>query len=115
MTANPKNIINVDSMFEPIVVTIDGKEHIIEKITQDQIETLQEMGAEINKADPQVPPQKNLLGKQLSILIGCPEDTFKDADFRKMNHAMRSLMELVTDQVGNDSEKPKAGPSGTGK
>jgi len=79
--------INIDSMFEPIEFTLEGKDYKIEKISPDTIDKINA----VDKTDP-------IMGivEQFSILTGIPEEEACLIDIRKIKSVIELIMKAIT-------------------
>ena len=80
--------VNIDTMFEPIEFTLDGKDYKIENINPDLIDKVTAIDT---KADGIAGMQK-----QFSVLTGIPEDQVRTIDIRKIKAVIELIMKAIT-------------------
>ena len=98
--------INLDDLYDPIEIILEGKKYVVEKLTQPQMFKVQKIGESQNQ-DSTKPD--TTLDRQLAALLNCSPEILVDVDIRKKKRAVDFLMETITTQLGIEPGKSKAG------
>ena len=101
---------NADSLFEPIEITLGGKDYTVTKITQGVLEQLSKT------ADSEEENTSTVLDRQLAIILGRPAEEFTDLDARPKSAAMRYLTKTLIDQLSGEApgNAPSSGQGASG-
>lgn len=95
------NVDDEKGLYDPIEITLEGKEYRIEKITTDMMDAVTK-DAKDNSAD-----DIGVLCRQLAIFIGGDPEDYRGIDIRKIG----AVLKFITDEVRSAIEgmKPKNG------
>jgi len=83
--------LNVDSIAEPIELTIDGKEYVVAKLTSDLLNKVAKLAE--NKDDVRSPI------KQLALLLGISDAELDSIDIRKIGKALQFITESIREDI----------------
>lgn len=89
---------NADTAFDPIEITIGGKEYVMTSISEDLLDEVTEAGKKAKDGG-----ETKVLSVQLGLFLGVPAETFKDVDVRKLAAAVK----FIGEEIGNAAEGPR--------
>lgn len=102
---------NADTMFEPIELTLGGKDYAITRISKDQMDAVSMLSKKA-KDDPDNPENQNSLVEQLAILLNVEASVLKDNDFRVLIAAVNFIMDAIkSDMEAHTPEAKKSAVS----
>lgn len=97
------NIDEQKSLFESIEITLEGKNYVVDKISEDIVGAVEQAGRDSKDKEGKV-KDVGVLSKQLSILTGKPVEEFRGVDIRKLGAAVRFIVDTFQEQVKGDSK-----------
>jgi len=89
---------DADTLFDPIEITLDGKEYTVPKVTQGLIDSAGSVGKDGED-------DKNVLARQVSVLLGVDADAFVQTDIRKLGAIAKFFFETITGELESISSK----------
>jgi len=85
---------DADAMFPPIEVRLEGKDYVLEAVTQGTMDTIQRLAQEIDKNDPS--SGSTTLIKQVALLLKVDPEELRNVDVRKLIGVSRFIIGEVT-------------------
>jgi hypothetical protein len=89
---------NLDQLAEPIVITIDGKDYEVKKVTTLMLDSITKL-TDDDKKDASV------VIKQLAMFVGVDSKEFENTDLRKVASALKCIQEDVLGDIGKNVSK----------
>lgn len=89
---------NADSAFEPIEITIGGKDYVMTSISEGLLDQVTEAGKKAKDGG-----ETKVLSVQLGLFLDVPAETFKDVDVRKLAAAVK----FIGDEISAAAEGPR--------
>lgn len=86
---------NADEAFEPIEITLDGKNYVITSLSQETLEQIREMSGKEGEGEADY----KVVYAQLGLLLSCPPEEFIGKDIRKLTGILRYIQKSIQDQV----------------
>ena len=91
---------NVDEkIFEPIELTLNGKEYKLTEVSREKIKKVQEIGKAVKEGGAENTDNLSAAARQLGVLLDVNPKEFDNVDMRKLGAAIRFITETVTEQI----------------
>ena len=88
---------NADGLFEPIEITLGGKEYVIEEIGQEVFDQVQAIAK-----DEEISGSVAVY-TQLGLLLGEKVEVLNKIDVRRAGATLKYLVDLITKQLGGET------------
>ena len=96
--------LDLDSLFEPIEITLDGETYTIIDVSEDQLKALDVYDKKNGKDEKEKDLDPHFLSKQLSILLSVDQSKFKTVGVRKLSRAVNFIQSEI---MGSAEDNPK--------